>query len=1441
MLKKTFSKKALFLTLLFFTMALSAQSILQDITVSLNSEGELCSADVFVPVPTFNDNDGNEGSTAFSFDGINNYGKGPKGVVPVTGEYTVSVWAKQAGDLGQFRNIFAQGRNLYLGQSNTGTIRVGDSWGNTGVEYPDDNKWHHFAVVRKIDDTHLYIDGVLMASKGAKIPSPGPNATYPSNFMIGSQWFAGEYFDGNIDEIQVWNYAQSKSLIAGYMNMPLLGNELGLVAYYDFEDNEGSSTITDIANGNDATILNADIISGWIASEQPISNINIRNDFNNTFDASGTYPVGTTVITWSFDDGNRNIITAKQNVIVEDNIDPTVNLNGAATITLNQNETFTETAEAADNCSATLVTAGTVNTAKAGSYVITYDVEDASGNKGTQVKRTVKVLDTTPPKAIAKDIEVQLDANGNASITPGQIDNGSSDDSGNVTLSLDKNTFDCDDVGGNGGTVNLDISDQKNTDQENMYQGTGVAPSSGKYWNTASQVAIQSNLLADDGITITPVSVGFRNFKGEYSWSGELPVNDRFYGPQHGTSYIDITGLDPMEKYDLYIYASYWGATYSVPNLTSEDAQPTSDALPYIEGNQYVLLEGAVANDTGAITITVKANGSDEWTNIGALQIVQNGGNSTETTLTVTDPSGNESTATATVTVVDKIAPTLVSKPISVTLAANGKVSIVANDVLQSGSDNCGTVTYALSQSTFSATDANNSPITVQLTGIDASENKTTVPVQVTVVDPVPIVKTQNITVELDEKGAATINAADIDNGSSSIVGLAEEGGLSIDISSFDCSDIGEVTVTLTATSTLGSITTGTATVAVEDNIAPTAVAQDFTITLDEFGSATITAENIDNGSSDNCAYTPSIDVTTFDCTNIGMDNTVTLTVTDAARNMSVAKANITVLEHFKATLDLRSLSSFEAFTGTGAIANAGALTGNVGTNAGALTGFTGPSFTGNTHFNNALSVQADIDLMKVYIHLNNIFETHPGTHAPAFGSGETLTPGVYSIGGAGSVAGTLTLDGQGDPNAVFIMKFKGAFTAGAATNINLINNANAANVYWVAQGAISIGAASTIKGTLLAYPGAITLGVNSSIEGRLLSSVGAITIAANGMAIMPAGIMNIPIKPMVSYTPAAAVDVLGSIENFSLFSSNGAVANASTSGIIGDVGADIGAITGFATSSHIGSFYNADAVTAQAKIDLNNAYSELMMIPNTVSSHTPAFGSGETLPAGVYTTAGAGSLAGTITLDGAGDEDAIFIFKFNGAFAAGAQSRVILSNGTRRCNVFWISEGAASIGSFSTIKGTVIANKGAATMGAGGNLEGRLLSTGGAIGFSTSVVYTVVHDKEECDSNLEQKTSSKSVLATKNNPESINEILVYPNPSNGIFNIKLSVLNIKTDVYVIDTAGRIIANESISKENNTGNLIRIGNNNLSSGIYLVKIITKHKAVTKKVIIETSN
>jgi len=426
----------------------------------------------------------------------------------------------------------------------------------------------------------------------------------------------------------------------------------------------------------------------------------------------------------------------------------------------------------------------------------------------------------------------------------------------------------------------------------------------------------------------------------------------------------------------------------------------------------------------------------------------------------------------------------------------------------------------------------------------------------------------------------------------------------------------------------------------------------------------------------------------------------------------------------FGQTLQLGALSSFEAYTGKGAVSNSGIFTGDVGSNDGIISGFAPPDFNGTIHQNNALTIQARIDILRVYIHLSDIFVTHPSTHAPAFGGGETIKTGVYSIGGAGSIGGTLTLDGEGDTNAIFIMKFEGAFTAGVGSKIILINGTRAANVFWIAEGAISVGASSSVKGTLFSHPGAVTLGANCTIEGRLFSSEGAITIEAGSEAYQPAGPITIPIYCLGNCDPAPAVDVLGSISNFALFTSQGAVANAATSGIVGDIGTNNGAISGFGTSTHVGSFRNANAITAQAKIDLDYAYNQLVSLPNTELGHTPAFGSGETVEAGVYYTAGAGSLAGTITLDGKGDPNAIFIFKFNGAFSVAAQSKVIFRNGTRRCNVFWISEGATSMGTFTFMKGTVLAHAGACSMGANGNLEGRMLSTIGAIGFSTGVIY---------------------------------------------------------------------------------------------------------------------
>jgi gliding motility-associated-like protein len=532
----------------------------------------------------------------------------------------------------------------------------------------------------------------------------------------------------------------------------------------------------------------------------------------------------------------------------------------------------------------------------------------------------------------------------------------------------------------------------------------------------------------------------------------------------------------------------------------------------------------------------------------------------------------------------------------------------------------------------------------------------------------------------------------------------------------------------------------------------------------------------------------------------------------------------------FSQTLELGILSSFEAYTGVGAVTNSGTFSGDVGTNTGIISG-TGfgiaNGYTGVIHNNNATTLQARIDLLRVYMYLDDVFVTKPSTHAPAFGGGETISAGVYSIGGAGSIGGALTLDGGGDSNAYFIIKFEGALTVALGSSITLTNGTRAANVFWISQGAISVGASSDLKGTLFAHPGAVTLGVGSTIEGRLLSSEGAITIAAGGAATMPIGPINIPIKCLGNCSPNPLLDVLGSIKSYALFTSKGAVANAATSGIIGDIGTNLGAISGFLTSTHVG-FVNPPSSTAsvQAAQDLDYAYNQLINLPNTELGHTPAFGSGETLNTGVYYIGGAGSLAGTITLDGQNKQGAMFVFKFNGAFSVAAQSKVILINGARRCNVFWISEGATDLGTFTYMKGTLLAHGGACTAGANSSVEGRMLSTEGAIGFSTGVIYNDTlcfgsilvngSDQDGCIDDVQTLTATAITDATSQNivwydaptggnvvnsptQEGIGSITYYGEASNGAYTsenraaVTLTINDCSTLIdAVVDTVGPI-------------------------------------------------
>ncbi len=413
----------------------------------------------------------------------------------------------------------------------------------------------------------------------------------------------------------------------------------------------------------------------------------------------------------------------------------------------------------------------------------------------------------------------------------------------------------------------------------------------------------------------------------------------------------------------------------------------------------------------------------------------------------------------------------------------------------------------------------------------------------------------------------------------------------------------------------------------------------------------------------------------------------------------------------------LGAAANFVLFTSNGAISNTASSTfiGNIGSDVGAISGFGSCSIIGSVYNSDSVTAQAKIDLFIAYNQLISIPAT-VSAHTPAFGSGETLTTGVYDIAAAGSLAGNLTLDGLGDTNAVFIFRFGGAYAVGASSKVILVNGTRPCNIFWVAEGAISMAASTTMKGTLIANNSAISMAASGNIEGRIFSTTGAIAFGPDS-ALIPNCLSNISIPP----PPSCCHPSFGTTIDFVLFTSSGGVTNSGTSSLTRNIGSNAGIISGFETATITGSTYNADSVTTQAKTDLSSLYNQLSINPTTNASHTPSFGDNETLYTGVYYIAGAGSLGGILTLDARGDTNAVFIFKIRGAFVVGASSTIVLLNSASACSVFWTAEGAISIGASSIVKGTFIANNAAVSMAANSDLRGRLFSTTGAVAFNQS------------------------------------------------------------------------------------------------------------------------
>lgn len=236
-------------------------------------------------------------------------------------------------------------------------------------------------------------------------------------------------------------------------------------------------------------------------------------------------------------------------------------------------------------------------------------------------------------------------------------------------------------------------------------------------------------------------------------------------------------------------------------------------------------------------------------------------------------------------------------------------------------------------------------------------------------------------------------------------------------------------------------------------------------------------------------------------------------------------------------TVNLGTAGSFAVLAGS-TVTNTGSsvISGDLGLSPGsAVTGFPPGTLNGTQQTANSAAVQAQVDLTVAY----NAAGQTPVSTVPTELGGTTKTAGVYdSASGTFGLTGVLSLDAQGDPNAVFIFKTASTVITAGASRVNLINGAQACNVFWQVGSSATLGTNSTFKGNILALT-SITLTTGANVEGRVLARNGAVTLDSNTITKAvcaapvvaptptPAPVVEPTPAPVVAPTPTPAIEPL--------------------------------------------------------------------------------------------------------------------------------------------------------------------------------------------------------------------------------------------------------------------------------------------------------------------------
>ncbi|MCA1840963.1 MAG: ice-binding family protein [Actinomycetota bacterium] len=196
------------------------------------------------------------------------------------------------------------------------------------------------------------------------------------------------------------------------------------------------------------------------------------------------------------------------------------------------------------------------------------------------------------------------------------------------------------------------------------------------------------------------------------------------------------------------------------------------------------------------------------------------------------------------------------------------------------------------------------------------------------------------------------------------------------------------------------------------------------------------------------------------------------------------------------ATVGLGTAGSFAVLAGSG-ITNAGAtvVKGDLGSHPnGAVTGFP-PGTVQNGTINPSYTAGAKDALVTAY---NDAAGRTPVTTIATELGGQNLKHGVYnSVDGTFQITGTLTLDAEGDPNAVWIFKTASTLITASNSNVVFVNGGSQCNIFWQVGSSATLGTNSTLRGNIFALA-SITLNTGASLFGRALARNAAVTLDTN-------------------------------------------------------------------------------------------------------------------------------------------------------------------------------------------------------------------------------------------------------------------------------------------------------------------------------------------------------